>query len=397
MAEIDKDTVVAALKTVRVEQLGTDIVSAGWVKDPVVSGDRVTFAIEVPPELGPQLEPVRAEAQRTVEALDGVAHVTAVLTAGRAAGSAPTPPPPQQRPQAGGHGHSHGHSHGPGPGMMGHGGGTGRLDLPNIKHIVAVASGKGGVGKSTTAANIALALARLGLKVGLFDADIYGPSVPRVMGLAGRKPTARGDRIVPLRNHDVTVMSIGFMVEEDSPVVWRGPMVVGALEQLLRDVDWGELDVMIVDMPPGTGDTQLTMSQRVPLSGAVIVSTPQDIALLDARKGLFMFRKVEVPVLGIIENMSYYQCPSCGHREEVFGHGGARKTAAELDAPFLGEIPLDLKIREATDAGRPIVVAEPDGPHAKAYLDIAKSIWSSISGETPDAQPAKKKPKFWFR
>ncbi|GAA0590375.1 Mrp/NBP35 family ATP-binding protein [Caenispirillum bisanense] len=400
MAEIDKGAVVEALKAVRVDQLGTDIVSAGWVRDAVVSGGHVTFAIEVPPELGPQLEPVRAEAERVIAALPGVAQVTAVLTADRAAGSAPPPPPPPPPAGAAGHGHGHSHSHaprGPAPGMMGHGGGTGRLELPNIKHIVAVASGKGGVGKSTTAANIALALARLGLKVGLFDADIYGPSVPRVMGLAGQKPMARGDRIVPLRNHGVTVMSIGFMVEEDSPVVWRGPMVVGALEQLLRDVEWGELDVMIVDMPPGTGDTQLTMSQRVPLAGAVIVSTPQDIALLDARKGLFMFRKVEVPVLGIIENMSYHQCPKCGHREELFGHGGARRTAEELEAPFLGEIPLDLKIREATDAGRPIVVAEPDGPHATAYLDIAKSIWSTLSGDSPEAQPAKKKPRFWFR
>ncbi|EKV27334.1 Scaffold protein [Caenispirillum salinarum AK4] len=395
MAEIDKDTILQALKSVRSEQAGTDLVSTGWVKDPVISGGRVTLMIEVPAELGPDLEPLRAEAERTIAELPGVEAVTAVLTASNPTGATAAPPPrqpqaapQQQAPRQGG------------PQVGGHGGGPGQISLPSIKHVVAVASGKGGVGKSTTAANLALALARLGLKVGLFDADIYGPSVPRIMGLHDKKPGTRGDRIVPLENHGVTVMSIGFMVEEEAPVVWRGPMVVGALEQLLRDVDWPELDVMIVDMPPGTGDTQLTMCQRVPLSGAVIVSTPQDIALLDARKGLHMFRKVEVPVLGIVENMSYYQCPKCGNREEVFGHGGARETAEKLEAPFLGEIPLDLKIRETTDAGRPIVVDDPDGAHAQAYGAIAQTVWKSLTGEAAEmgeAPKKRKKPKFWFR
>jgi ATP-binding protein involved in chromosome partitioning len=389
MAEIDKGTVLQALKSVRVEQAGTDLVSTGWVKDPVISGGRVTLMIEVPAELGPNLEATRAAAERAVAEVPGVEAVTAVLTASNPTGATTAPPPrPQQAPPRQG-----------GPQIGGHGGGPGQIQLPTIKHVVAVASGKGGVGKSTTAANLALALARLGLKVGLFDADIYGPSVPRVMGLHNKKPSTRNDRIVPLENHGVTVMSIGFMVEEESPVVWRGPMVVGALEQLLRDVEWPELDVMIIDMPPGTGDTQLTMCQRVPLAGAVIVSTPQDIALLDARKGLHMFRKVEVPILGIVENMSYYQCPKCGNREEVFGHGGARETAEQLDAPFLGEIPLDLKIRQTTDAGRPIVVDDPDGAHAQAYGAIARAVWQGLSGESadPDAAPKRKKPKFWFR
>jgi ATP-binding protein involved in chromosome partitioning len=214
--------------------------------------------------------------------------------------------------------------------------------------------------------------------VALFDADIFGPSMPRMLGLAGRKPSSDGKRVFPLENHGVKVMSIGFMIAEDNPIIWRGPMVMGALEQMLRDVAWGDVDVMVIDMPPGTGDTQLTMSQRVPLAGAVIVSTPQDIALLDARKGLNMFRKVEVPILGLIENMSYYVCPHCGHRDNIFDHGGARRTAEELGAEFLGEIPLDLKIRETSDGGHPIVAALPDSPHAQAYRTLASRLWEKL-------------------
>jgi ATP-binding protein involved in chromosome partitioning len=261
------------------------------------------------------------------------------------------------------------------------------LELPSIAAIVAVASGKGGVGKSTTAANLAVALAKLGKRVALFDADIFGPSMPRMLGLSGKKPHSDGRKVYPLENHGVKVMSIGFMVAEDDPIIWRGPMVMGALEQMLKDVEWGDIDVMIVDMPPGTGDTQLTMSQRVPLSGAVIVSTPQDIALLDARKGLNMFKRVEVPILGVIENMSHYICPSCGHRDDIFSSGGAKKAAGELDADVLGEIPLDIRIRETSDEGTPIVIAEPDSAYSKAYLEIAQRLIEKVSTGVKKAAP----------
>ena len=350
MADVTRDQIVAALRDVDSGTGGIDVVARGWVKDILVKDGHVTFTLEVPARLGPQLEPVRNAAEKRVQALPGVLTVTAVLTAET------DKPAPQPK------------------------GGRERIELPGVKYIVAVASGKGGVGKSTTAANLAVALARQGRKVAIFDADIFGPSMPRMMGLAGQKPGSDGKKVFPLENHGVKVMSIGFMIAEDNPIVWRGPMVMGALEQMLRDVAWGELDIMIVDMPPGTGDTQLTMSQRVPLAGAVIVSTPQDIALLDARKGLNMFRKVEVPILGIIENMSYYVCPKCGNRDDIFDHGGAHRTADELGAPFLGEIPLDLKIRLTSDGGTPIVVAEPDGVHAQVYLAIADRIWRELDG-----------------
>jgi len=350
MASVVQESVIAALRGVDSGTGGIDVVARGWVKDVLIKDGHVTFTLEVPARLGPQLEPVRAEAEKHVHALPGVVTVTAVLTA---QADKPAAPPPK--------------------------GGRERIELPGVKFIIAVASGKGGVGKSTTAANLAVAFARLGKKVAMFDADIFGPSMPRMMGLAGKKPSSDGKKVIPLENHGVKVMSIGFMIAEDNPIVWRGPMVMGALEQMLRDVEWGEVDVMVVDMPPGTGDTQLTMSQRVPLSGAVIVSTPQDIALLDARKGLNMFRKVEVEILGIIENMSYYVCPKCGNRDDIFDHGGAHRTADELGATFLGEIPLDLKIRLTSDGGTPIVVAESDGPHAKVYLGIAQRIWDELN------------------
>ncbi len=345
MALISQDQIIAALKGIDSGTGGLDIAARGWVKDVLTTDGHVTVTLQVPAKLGPQLEPVRAAAERAVGVLPGVLSATVVLTA-EAERSSPAA--------------------------------RGRLDLPNIRFIIAVASGKGGVGKSTTAANIAVAMAKLGHRVAIFDADIFGPSTPRLLGLSGQRPAVAEKRILPLENHGVKVMSIGFMVAEDNPIIWRGPMVMGALEQMLRDVDWGPLDVMVVDMPPGTGDTQLTMSQRVPLAGAVIVSTPQDIALLDARKGLAMFRRVEVPIIGLIENMSYYLCPKCGNREDIFDHGGARRTAGELGAPFLGEIPLDLKIRVTSDAGTPIVVAEPEGDHAKAYLAIAGRIWDQL-------------------
>ncbi len=352
---VTREQIVTALKEVDSGTGGLDIVARDWVKDIVIDGARVTVTLEVPARVGPKLEPVRADAEKTVRSIPGVESGTVVLTAQAA------PKPGQAAP-------AHKSARG-----------GNRLDLPGIKHIVAVASGKGGVGKSTTAANIAVAMARLGHSVAVFDADIFGPSMPRMFGLAGRKPGTNGKKVSPLEAHGVKVMSIGFMVAEEEPIIWRGPMVMGALEQMLRDVDWGEIDVMIVDMPPGTGDTQLTMSQRVPLAGAVIVSTPQDIALLDARKGLNMFKRVEVPILGIVENMSYHLCTACGHREEIFDHGGARRTAEELGAPFLGEVPLDLKIRTTSDGGTPIVTSNPDSPHSQAYIEIARNIWEKIS------------------
>jgi ATP-binding protein involved in chromosome partitioning len=248
-----------------------------------------------------------------------------------------------------------------------------------VRAIVAVASGKGGVGKSTTAVNLALGLSASGRKVGLLDADIYGPSAPRMMGISGKPTSQDGKLLQPMVNYGVRCMSMGFLVAEDTPMIWRGPMVMSALEQMLRDVAWGELDILVVDMPPGTGDAQLTMAQRVPLTGAVIVSTPQDIALLDARKGLNMFRKVDVPVLGIVENMSYYICPKCGHRAEIFSHGGARLEAERLGVEFLGEIPLDAVIRETSDDGRPIVISQPDSPHAQAYRLMADRVWAKVT------------------
>ena len=347
MSDLSKERILTALDAVHTGTGGGSIAAKGWVKDVVIKDGHVAFALEVPPELGSSLEPVRARAEKAVHDLPGVISATVVLTAEKPAAQEPQPASS---------------------------GGREQLALPGIKSIIAVASGKGGVGKSTTAANLAVALAQQGLSVALFDADIFGPSMPRMLGLAGQKPHSDGSKVYPLENHGVKVMSIGFMIAEDNPVIWRGPMVMGALEQMLKDVAWGELDVMVVDMPPGTGDTQLTMSQRVPLAGAVIVSTPQDIALLDARKGLNMFRRVEVPILGLIENMSHYICPSCGHRDEIFGHGGAKRTAEELDADFLGDIPLDLKIRETSDGGTPITAADPDSPHARAYRDIAAKV-----------------------
>jgi ATP-binding protein involved in chromosome partitioning len=249
-----------------------------------------------------------------------------------------------------------------------------------VRAIIAVASGKGGVGKSTTAVNLALGLAAIGRKVGVLDADIYGPSMPRMLGISGRPRTIDGKRLEPMENYGVKCMSMGFLVDEETPMIWRGPMVMSALQQMLRDVEWGELDVMVVDMPPGTGDAQLTMAQQVPLAGAVIVSTPQDIALLDARKGLNMFRKVDVPVLGIVENMSFFRCPHCGERSDIFSHGGARREAERLGVEFLGELPLDMAIRETSDEGRPIVVSDPGSEHAQVYRRIAARVWEKISG-----------------
>jgi ATP-binding protein involved in chromosome partitioning len=355
---VTEEAVLTALRTVIDPDRKRDVVALGMVQGLAVREGHVGFTLEVERERGPKLEPLRHAAEKAVEAIPGVLSVTAVLTAQAAA------PPP--RAQA--HGHEHGRAQ------------PGKILAPGVKAIIAVASGKGGVGKSTTAANLALALAANGLEVGVLDADIYGPSMPRMLGISGRPSSPDGKTLEPMRNYGLRVMSMGFLVAEDTPMIWRGPMVQSALQQMLRDVNWGTLDVLVVDMPPGTGDAQLTMAQQVPLAGAVIVSTPQDIALLDARKGLNMFRKVDVPVLGIVENMSYFLCPHCGERSEIFAHGGARKEAERLGAEFLGEVPLDIVIRETSDEGRPIVVSRPESAHAEVYRKMAERIWQKIGG-----------------
>jgi ATP-binding protein involved in chromosome partitioning len=361
--------ILDALAAVRDPDKGGDIVSLGMISGVVVRDGNVGFAIEVEAERGPRLEPLRQAAEAAVEALPGVLSVTAVLTAEAR--------PPEGRPRAPAH-QPAAHQPAARPAAAGK-----SALAPGVRAIVAVASGKGGVGKSTVAANLALALKANGLSVGVLDADIYGPSMPRMLGISGRPTSADGKILRPMENYGVKCMSIGFLVPEDTPMIWRGPMVMGALQQMLRDVAWGELDIMIVDMPPGTGDAQLTMAQQVALAGAVIVSTPQDIALIDARKGLAMFQKVDVPVLGIIENMSYFLCPHCGHRTDIFSHGGARREAERLGTDFLGEVPLDIAIRETSDEGRPITVSQPDSPYAHTFRDIAARVWEKVSGETP--------------
>jgi ATP-binding protein involved in chromosome partitioning len=325
--------------------------------------------------------------------MEGVASVMAVLTAERTGGARAAPRPggagqapesarvAQARAARAGGGMGAGLP-GPPPGPAA--GATGRprtLQIPGIKHMIAIASGKGGVGKSTVAVNLALAFQANGLKAGILDADVYGPSQPRLLGLAGKPEMAGPNRLRPMHAYGLEAMSMGFLVEEDTPVVWRGPMVVSALTQMLREVAWSGLDVLIIDMPPGTGDIQLSMAQQVPLSGAVIVCTPQDLALLDARKGLNMFRKVDVPVLGIVENMSTFTCPKCGERTDIFGHGGAQREAERLGIPFLGGVPLDMEIRVRSDEGRPIVATDPDSPHARIFRDIAARTWAALTGQ----------------
>ncbi len=376
MAQVTEDQVLAALRTVIDPERGADIVSLGMIAGLTIQDGAVTVAIEVDPNRAAQAEPIRHAVEIAVKRLGGAGAVTAVLTAHRAG-------PARGAPQDHGHAHGHGHGHGGHPQRPG-GPGAQKPTLTNVHAVIAVASGKGGVGKSTTAVNLALALVGLGLRVGLLDADVYGPSLPRLLAIT-EKPHADGERLAPIVRHGLATMSIGFLVAEDTPMIWRGPMVQSALQQMLFDVSWGPLDVLMVDMPPGTGDAQLTMAQQVPLAGAVIVSTPQDLALLDARKGLNMFRRVDVPVLGIIENMSHFICPQCGGRSDIFGHGGARREAERLGIEFLGEIPLHMVIRETSDQGRPIIIADPEGDHAQAFRAIAARLWQQVATKTRSA------------
>ena len=352
--------------------------AAEMIAGVTIDDAQVTAALNVPADQAAALEPMRTAVEGALAAMPGVETATVILTSERpmtggspGAGAPAARPAGQQAPRPVGGGRS--------PGGR-------RIEVPNVKSIVAVASGKGGVGKSTMAINLALGLAANGLSVGLLDADIYGPSMPRMTGLSGKPDSPDGQSLDPMQAYGLKVMSIGFLVDEETPMIWRGPMVQSALTQMLRDVNWGPLDVLVVDMPPGTGDAQLTMAQQVPLAGAVIVSTPQDIALLDARKGLNMFRRVDVPVLGIIENMSYFLCPHCGGRSDVFGTGGARQEADRLGVDFLGEIPLHMDIRETSDSGNPVTASRPDGAHARAFRDIATAVWDKLTG-APARQP----------
>jgi ATP-binding protein involved in chromosome partitioning len=379
-----KDEVLAKLAAVAAPD-GRPLPATGKLSEIVADDGKVFFSITVDAAQVRTWEHVRATAERAVRDIPGVQSVMVALTAERAGGGAASagaalPAPVRvsgqarqgQAPQ--GHG-SHGHGQQP----------AGPAGIPGVRTIIAVASGKGGVGKSTVAINLALALRDLGLKVGVLDADIYGPSLPKLLAIKERPQTAGGTRLKPILRHGMPVMSIGFLVEEETPMIWRGPMVMSALTQMLREVEWGNLDVMVVDMPPGTGDAQLTMAQQVPLRGAVIVSTPQDLALIDARRGIAMFRRVNVPVLGIVENMSMFICPHCGTRSDIFGHGGARHEAERLGVPFLGEVPLALEIREKSDAGLPVVASDPDGPHAQAFRAIAVGVREQLQVESRPA------------
>lgn len=363
-----KDQIRERLSTIAAPG-GTKLTETAVLSDIVVTDGKVFFSLSVDASEVKAWEPVRKQVEDAVRAIPGVTSVLVALTAERAGGGKGTPPPQQPaRPaQPQGHGHAHGAAAGP-------------AGVPGVKSIIAVASGKGGVGKSTTSINLALALRDLGLKVGVLDADIYGPSMPKLLAIRDKPETIGGNRLKPIERHNLKVMSIGFLIEEETPMIWRGPMVMSALTQMLREVEWGQLDVMVVDMPPGTGDAQLTMAQQVPLAGAVIVSTPQDLALIDARRGVAMFKRVNVPILGVIENMSYFVCPHCGTRSDIFGHGGAQHEAERLGVPFLGAVPLDMTIRETSDAGRPVVATQPDGPHASVYRDIARKLRDMLAG-----------------
>ncbi|MEM6666074.1 MAG: iron-sulfur cluster carrier protein ApbC [Pseudomonadota bacterium] len=387
MAGVTKQTVLEQLQRVKGPDLDGNIVELNLVSEVVIANGRVYFSINVPPERAEELEPLRQAAEKVVGQIEGVEKVIVSLTAEKAPGQGRATPsaPPPTGPSSAGPAPS---APAPGGPARAGGGGGSKPGIPGVKKVIAVASGKGGVGKSTTAANLALGLSALGLKVGILDADIYGPSMPRLFAVTEKPRQVDNKTLLPLEAHGLNLMSIGFLVAEETPMIWRGPMVISALTQMMREVRWGDLDVLVVDMPPGTGDAQLTMSQQVPLAGAVIVSTPQDLALIDARKGLNMFRQVQVPVLGIIENMSTFICPSCGHRSDIFGHGGAAAEAERLGVPFLGEVPLHMSIRETSDGGAPVVVSEPEGPHATIYKEIAAKVWANVEATAADESRA---------
>jgi len=352
-----REQVLDALRAVVLPD-GGDLVGGDLVRALVIEEGMVRFVLEAEtPEAARKLETVRAQAERVILALPGVARVSVALTAHGPAAPRPAPPAPKGEPPAL---------------KIGRHPTAGPATVPGVKRIIAVGSGKGGVGKSTVSANLAVAMAREGWRVGLLDADIYGPSQPRMMGVDKRPASPDGKIIIPPVAHGVTMISIGLMLREDEAVIWRGPMLMGALQQLMTQVQWGELDILIVDMPPGTGDVQLTLCQKFDVLGAIVVSTPQDVALLDARKALRAFQTLKTPILGLIENMSTFICPKCGHEEHIFGDGGVRREAEKLGLPFLGELPISVEVRLAGDGGVP--VAATDSPIAEAYRRMARAV-----------------------
>ncbi|MFZ5733442.1 MAG: Mrp/NBP35 family ATP-binding protein [Pseudomonadota bacterium] len=359
-----KDQVLAALAAVTTPR-GVPLTDAKVLSDIIANDGKVFFSINVNANEAKAWESVRAEAEAAVRGIAGVTTALVALTAERQGGTPPRQGVPPAGAPRGAHQHAPAHGSRPAP-------------IHGVAAVIAVASGKGGVGKSTTALNLALGLRDLGLRAGLLDADIYGPSVPRLIGVQEKPQLDDDRRMIPIARFGLAIMSIGFLVADDMPMIWRGPMIMSAITQMLREVAWGKLDVLVIDLPPGTGDAQLTLSQQAPLNGAVIVSTPQDLALMDARRGITMFRQVNVPVLGVIENMSYFQCPECGARSDIFGHGGARSEAERLGVPFLGEVPLDLAIRTTSDQGRPVVDSAPEGPHAAIYRAIAERVRDAL-------------------
>ena len=361
---ITEKDVLSALARVPGPDGQTPLPQSGAIAGVTTVGGKVYLSIAIDPAKSMAMEAMRRTAETVLKGLPGVSGVSVTLTSEKPSGQGAAPAAPGPKAQAA----------------------SRQTAIPGVKRIIAVASGKGGVGKSTTSANLALGLAALGWRVGVLDADIYGPSMPRLFGLRG-KPETDGKIIKPMEAYGIKVMSIGFLVDEEVAMIWRGPMVQSALTQMMRDVAWGELDCLVVDMPPGTGDAQLTMAQTVPLAGAVIVSTPQDLALIDARRAVAMFKKVNIPILGVLENMSYFLCPHCGERSDVFAHGGARHEAERLEVPFLGEVPLHMTIRENSDAGRPVVAVEPDGAHAAVYKSIARGVMQSLEGGAARAFP----------